>query len=343
MVTGEPYPVKGLIVSASNPLLSYPNTKLVYQALKALDLLVTFDITWTPTAQLSDYVLPAACWLERPDMGNFSSVGAYPIVQAGEAALPARVPGRYERFNDYEFWRELGIRLGQEDAWPWKTFEDVWEYRLREIMEKRGVNTLSDFIHDQRWEIGTAEPGACSKGPLATPSGKVEIFSTILEKLGYDPLPGYQEPKEPDAEWRSYKLLNISGPRTRPFHHSEFRHVQSFRRLHPDPVVEIPVDTAQRKGIADGDWVWIETPLGRVKQRARLTTSFAPGYISTQHGWWYPEELGAEPSLYGVWKSNINVTTDDDPDKCDPLSGGWPFKGEYLRCRISKVSEEDKP
>ncbi len=343
MVTGEPYPVKGLIVSASNPLLSYPNTKLVYQALKALDLLVTFDITWTPTAQLSDYVLPAACWLERPDMGNFSSVGAYPIVQAGEAALPARVPGRYERLNDYEFWRELGMRLGQAQAWPWKSFEEVWTYRLREIMEKRGVNTLSEFVHDRRWEIGAAGPGACAAGPLATPSGKVEIFSAILEKLGYDPLPGYQEPQAPDTAWRPYTLLNISGPRTRPFHHSEFRHVESFRRLHPDPVVEIPVDTARRNGIADGDWVWIETPLGRVKQRARLTTSFAPGYISTQHGWWYPEAPGAEPSLHGLWESNINVTTDDDPDKCDPLSGGWPFKGEYLRCRIRKVSQEELP
>lgn len=47
----------------------------------------------------------------------------------------------------------------------------------------------------------------------------------------------------------------------------------------------------------------------------------------------------AEPSLYGLWESNINVTTDDDPEKCDPLSGGWPFKGGYLRCRISKAGK----
>jgi hypothetical protein len=44
------------------------------------------------------------------------------------------------------------------------------------------------------------------------------------------------------------------------------------------------------------------------------------------------------PELYGLWESNINVTTDDDPEKCDPLSGGWPFKGQYLRCRISKAT-----
>lgn len=215
----------------------------------------------------------------------------------------------------------------------------MWEYRLAEIMKKRKVGTLSELVRRQRWEVNRPQPGVCARGPLATPSGKVEIYSKILETLGYDPLPGYQGPAEPDAEWKQYRLLNMSGPRTIPYHHSEFRHVKGFRKQHPDPIAEIPVDTARRHGIADGDWVWVETPIGRIKQRARLTTSFDPGYISTQHGWWYPEKPAAEPSLGGLWESNINVTTDDDPEKCDPLSGGWPFKGQYLRCRISKVSD----
>jgi len=341
MLTGQPYPVKALIASGSNPLLSYANTRLVYQALKSVDLLVTFDITWTPTAQLSDYVLPAACWLERPDMGNFASVGAYPLVQIGEAALPARVPGKYERLNDYEFWRELGMRLKQRKHWPWKTFEEVWEYRLKEVMEKRQAGSLAELVRSRRWEADKPQPGECARSPLATPSGKIEIYSTILEKLGYDPLPGYREPGKPDGAWSRYPLRNISGPRTIPYHHSEFRHVESFRRMHPNPIVEIHVDTARRRGIADGDWVWIESPLGRAKQQARLTTSFDPGYICTQHAWWYPEKPAPEPSLYGLWESNINVTTDDDPDKCDPLSGGWPFKGEFLRCRITKATDEN--
>lgn len=337
MLSGEPYPVKGLIVSASNPLLAFANTRLVYQALKAAELLVTFDITWTPTAQLSDYVLPAACWLERADMGNFASVGAYPLVQIGEAAIPSRVPGEYERFNDYEFWWGLGTRLGQREHWPWESFEEVWEYRLKEIMEERGNASLAEFIREKRWALEPPGPGVCREGPLATPSGKVELYSTILERLGYDPLPLYNEPHIPEDVKKEYPLLNISGPRVRPYHHSEFRHVESFRRQHPDPIVEIPVDTALKKGIVDGDWVYIETPLGKIKQRARLSNAFSPGYIVTQHAWWFPEQPGEEPSLHGLWESNINVTTDDDPDKCDPLSGGWPLKGQYLRCRISKA------
>lgn len=343
MLTGEPYPVKALIVSASNPLLSFANSRLVYKALKALDLLVTLDITWTPTAQLSDYVLPAACWLERPDMGNFASIGSYPLVQIGEAAIPASVSGQYDRRNDYEFWRGLGMRLGQEKDWPWETFEAVWEYRLQSLMRRHSVKTLSELVHKKRWEVSPPQPGLCASGPLATPSGKVEIASTILEKLGYDPLPDYVEPLPPDADWSRYPLLNISGTRVLPYHHTEFRHVEGFRKRQPFPIVEIHVDTARRHGIVDGDWVWIESPLGRVKQRARLVTTFAPNCIAAVHAWWYPEQPAAEPCLYGLWESNINVTTDDDPDKCDPLSGGWPLKGEYVRCRIAKAADGEEP
>jgi len=336
MLTGTPYPVRALVSSASNPLLAYANTRLVYEALMSLDLLVTLDLTWTPTAQISDYVLPAASWLERPDMGNFLSIGAYPLIQMGEAALPASVTGKYDRYDDYRFWRELGIRLGQNRHWPQETFEQVWEYRLSQILKKRGVSTVEEFVHQQRWEKGALTPGQCESG-LATPSGRIEISSSILEQLDYDPLPGYTEPEPMDIEWGRYPLLNLSGVRSMPYHHSEYRHVDVFRRMHPDPIVEVHVDTARRYGVADGDWVWIETPIGRCRQRARLVTSLAPDCIATQHGWWFPEMEPAAPSLYGLWESNINVTTDDDPDRCDPLSGGWPFKGQYMRCRIKKA------
>jgi thiosulfate reductase/polysulfide reductase chain A len=339
MLSGKPYPVRALISSGSNPLLSYANTKLVHEALMSLDLLVTLDLTWTPTAQISDYVLPATCWLERPDMGNFSSIGAYPLVQVGEAALPAAVEGEYDRYDDYRFWRELGLRLGQEDGWPQESFEAVWEYRLAGIMKKRGVKTLDEFIKDRRWEKGELTPGQCQIG-LATPDGKVQLSSVILEELGYDPLPGYTAPEEPSEKPGKYPLLNLSGVRTMPYHHSEYRHVPEFRQMHPDPIVEIHVDTARKKGISDGDWVWIETLVGRCRQRARLVTTLEPGWISTQHGWWFPENDPEAPSLYGLWESNVNVTTDDDPDKCDPVSGGWPFKGQYMRCRIRKDSEK---
>ncbi len=66
MISGDPYPVKALIVQADNPVVAFSNTKLVVEALKNLDLLVVHDYFMTPTAALADYALPAATWLERP-------------------------------------------------------------------------------------------------------------------------------------------------------------------------------------------------------------------------------------------------------------------------------------
>jgi hypothetical protein len=42
------------------------------------------------------------------------------------------------------------MRLGQENDWPWETFEAVWEYRLGEIMAREGHTSLNEFIREKR-------------------------------------------------------------------------------------------------------------------------------------------------------------------------------------------------
>ena len=83
---------------------------------------------------------------------------------------------------------------------------------------------------------------------FATPTGKVEICSTILEKLGYDALPYFQEPPEtpisaPELA-KEYPLILTTGSRVRGLHHSEHRQVQLTRRIAPYPTVGIHPDTA---------------------------------------------------------------------------------------------------
>jgi len=66
ILTGKPYPVRGMLTMFSNPMVTQANTKLVYKALKSLDLYVVHDYFVTPSAELADYVFPCASWLERP-------------------------------------------------------------------------------------------------------------------------------------------------------------------------------------------------------------------------------------------------------------------------------------
>ena len=334
ILTGKPYPVKALITMASNPMVTQANTKLVYEALKSpnLELYVVVDFFMTPSAMLADYVLPAACWLERPVLSTFMDYGN--AIAAGEAALPQKIEGEYEYKTDYEIWRELGIRLGQEEYWPWKTLEEAYDFRLKPL-----GYTFKEFIKKGRFMSLPTQYKKYEKIGFGTPTGKVELYSTILEKLGYDPLPYFEEPKETPVSnpelAREYPFVLITGGKIREFYHSEWRQIKTIRRLHPDPIVQIHPRTAEKLGIKDGDWVWIETVRGRVRQKAKLFNGIDEKVVHAEHGWWFPEMPGEEPWLYGVWMSNINVVINDDPEYCNPVLGSWPLRTAL--CKIYKA------
>ncbi|MBN1102869.1 MAG: molybdopterin-dependent oxidoreductase [Deltaproteobacteria bacterium] len=328
ILTGRPYPVRGLITLSSNPMVTAPNTKLVHAALRSLDLYVVADFFMTPSAQLADYVLPATTYLERPWLWTYSGV------VGSERALPRTVPGMYDRRDDYDVWRGLGLELGQQNDWPWPTLEALYDYRLRPL----GL-TFEQFMGQGGFLSTPKEVHRYERTGFATETGKIEISSKVLEALGYDPLPRYAEPSEspysqPDLA-REYPLILITGGRHLPFYHSEHRQVPNMRRMHPDPLMQMHPDTAAKLDIRAGDWVWIESPRGRIAQKCTLFDGIDPRVVHAQHGWWFPEEDGAEPSLHGVWKSNCNVLTNDDPDICNPMSGGWPLR--TLLCKVYKV------
>lgn len=337
MVTGKPYPVRALITLASNPLVHQPNVKLVYEALKSLDLYVVDDFWMTPCAELADYVLPSAMWPERSV--NFTFWGTAPFIEVGNAILPSRIEGKFDRRDDYLFWSGLGRRLGQEEHWPWDTLEEAFNYRLtplgktmKEILAEGGVSGY--FIKEKPY----IEEG------FGTPTGKVELYSTVLESLGHSPLPRFVEPpespiSEPELS-KEYPLMLITGGRHLPYFHSEYRQVDSLRKRHPHPITQINPETARKLGIEDGDWVWIETKRGRVRQKCKFFSGIDPKVVHSEHGWWFPELPGEEPWLHGVWESNINVVTDDEIDHCNQIHGGWPLRTNL--CKVYKAKSYEK-
>ena len=98
--------------------------------------------------------------------------------------------------------------------------------------------------------------------------------------------------------------------------------------------MEIHPDTARENGIANGDWAYIETPEGKIKQRVEITSKIHPKVVHVEHGWWFPEQPGEEPNLFGVWESNAGVILPDNPEECD-FQGGPPMRA--LLCKVSKV------
>ena len=337
ILTGKPYQPRALLVLADNPLSAFPDSRKTYEALKKLEFLTVMDYWLTPTAMLADYVLPAAGWLERPTIT--STYGCTDFVIASQRA----VSPSHERRTSYHCWKGLGERLGQKEFWPWNDIEDMYHHRLQPLGYNMG--SYDEFVEKVRYHFPEREYYKYGRIGFATPSGRVELYSQTLKELGYEPMPTYAGPAEnendnPELAER-FPLILIAGGGFMPFYHSEHRQIKPLRFLHHQPLVQINPATARELGISEGDWVWIETLRGRIKQVATLTEAVHLRTICTERGWWFPERKGEDPGLYDIWQSNTNVLTSGAPEFCDPKSGSWATRG--LLCRVYKVEGEDKP
>ena len=323
IITGKPYPVTAAITLANNPLLALPNSKRVFEALQALQLFVVMDYYMTPSAALADYVFPASTTVEQPELW---------LTPGFCVACPQGIERIEERRSSYDFYRGLGMRLGQEDYWPWETVEEVYDHCLEPV----GL-TFQQLVQ-QKGVMGPMEYRRYEKFGFGTPSGKVELRSSIFEELGAAPLPAYHEPVwsplgSPELA-KEYPLILITGSRFMPMYHSEQRQIEKARQKVPDPLVTIHPETAAKLGLAAGDWAVISTPLGSIRQRVKISEAIHPSMADIQHSWWFPERDANLPELFGVFESNSNVLCPDDPEFCSPEIGSWPHSA--LLCRIGK-------
>ncbi|MGD8975373.1 MAG: molybdopterin-dependent oxidoreductase [Desulfobacterales bacterium] len=315
----EPYPVKMLFLISSNPVMTRANAKEVYRALEKVEFMAVADFFLTPTAELADIVLPAATWLEMDYIGDFWKRHGYllprrKVVQIGECR------------SDHEMLNDLAHRVGQGEHW-WNSFEGGLDY----ILEPMGI-TFQDF-KKKAYIRGDVTYRKYKDRGFSTPTKKFELYSTLLENWGYDPLPQYREPPESPYStpqlYKRYPDILITGARSPGFFHTENRQVPWLRELHRDPIVEIHPETAKKEGIKDGQWVVIESARGKVRQRARIHSGIHPNIVSAQHAWWFPEKK--DPS-HGWHESNINILTDNAYETCDPAMGATSVR--TLLCRI---------
>jgi len=321
MREGKPYPVKAFLVFGNNTLTTYANSKLVYESLMKLDFMLCADLFMTPTAELADIVLPAASWPELDQVAGLPTVAAN-VVLANQRAVRT-----FECKSDEEIFVELARRMklpcGTEPV------EAVLDAQL-----KAGGLAMTFTELKQRGSVTVPfKYRKYEDGGFKTPTGKIELYSTRLEDMGYAPLPTYEEPPEsplsrPDVA-ADFPLVLTTGARISNFFNSEHRQVEKLRKAHRDPIAEIHPDTAKRYGIKDRSWMWIETRRGRIKQRARVTAGIDPRVIAAQHGWWFPEEPAPD---HGVWRANVNLLTDNQPPY-DPAMGTYQLRA--LLCRVS--------
>lgn len=312
MLENEPYPLRGLILTGGNPVLTNPNADKVEKALKSLDLFVVRDLFMTDTAKLADYVLPAASFLERSEVIR----GGMPQT----ISVTKKVLEFDSCQNEYQFWSSLAKKVGIGQYFPWKDEDELnrWIIKplglsLEELAQKPEGYMYKAYKYEKYHENG-----------FNTPSGKVEFSSDYLAKYGYEKLPVYRPAHYLSGKNKGqYKFILITGARQSRFNHSCYHHIPRFKKAVPWPLLEIHPEDAASLQLADGDLVEVTSAKGSLKIRVSIVgqDEILQGFLQITHGF---DEV------------NVNRITPDNI--LDPVSGFPAVKSVLVN--VTKIPED---
>ena len=306
---------------------------------KNLEWCFGIDVWMTPTIQACcEVFLPLSSTVEH-DTVVYTHYGASPIM-AGAVNKSITVG---DCKGDCEIMYELGLRCMPVNFEKYKDYYDfLADYRLNykqsfEELREEVVHQKTEMCGYRKYESGRLRPDG--QPGFNTPTGRVELYSTMFRQFGEDPLPYYEEPQlspvsTPDIA-ETYPLVLTTGARTYCYFHSEGKQIPYLREMNPDPLIEINPQDAAKYGVADGQWVEVSNPFGTCVLKAKVSQIVKPGVVHAQHGFWFPEKDGEEPTLYEVWRSNINELI---PHKyIGKLGFGAPFK--CILCSVKPLAE----
>ncbi len=336
---GEPYPIDTLFLYYTNPLFSIPESEKFRVALEKIPFIVSFSPFMDETTMLSDLVLPDGTYFERWQDDHVEPGLGFPMVGLRSPTLD---PPLYDIRNTGDVLIQIVKGVGGTVArsFPWKDFQEALKDSIKGIFaSKRGSIQAEDF--DRFWNL-LIDRGGWWNSPYAfgewkkkfnTPSGKFEFYSLTMERglreasrkssKGFDQileemkieakgdkvfLPHFEKPrslgdeKEYPFHLINYKLMTMAEGRgaNQPYL-QEIIGSHLYERW--ESWVEINPETAKRLGIQDGDLVWVESPAGKVKTKARLFAGTGPESIHIPYGQGH--------KAYGRWAKGRGINPNE--------------------------------
>ncbi|WP_136443905.1 molybdopterin-dependent oxidoreductase [Pacificoceanicola onchidii] len=289
--------------AGGNPFHHHQDLHRLHQAFQRPETVIVNELNWTATARHADIVLPVAAAQERTDFGGGKSDNAL-------IPMPACVAPAGEARAEYDIYRDLARRLGDEAAFSDGLDSDGWLRRIwqetREAASADGANLpeWDDFLSGDMIEFRDPSPNQVfldtfradpEANPLPTPSGKLELFSETIAGFGLEDCPGHAcwFPPRDLSEGR-YPLHLISGqPGTRLHSQLDNGDVSLAAKVHGrEPVLIHPEDAAAR-GIADGQVVELFNDRGRCLAGARVSEAITKGCVFLWTGAWYDPDFSA--------------------------------------------------
>jgi len=307
IVSGDPYQAHGWFISRQNPIMSIPDRAKTLEAFGKLDFIVTVDIIMNDTAWFSDVILPEASYLERYDpllpVGNKVFIRQPVIEPQGEAKSAMWI------------YKQLGTKLGLGDFFQYEDEEDY----LRQQLAPLGVSLEEVKAKGYAEAPETPHTGEVAELTWATPSGKIELYSDTLAKVGFSGVPIWDEPPQP-AEGQFYLLTGKIATATQ----FGTQNNQLLNKYSEEPRLWMNAKTAAEVGLADGDWVEVASEVGQLHTRLLATEAIRPDCVYMTPG--YGHLSKGLKTAYGVGANDsvVHVT------HTDPISGGQALSQTFV-------------
>lgn len=313
-LTGNPYPIKGWMVYATNLMQSLPNRDETIKAIQNLDLLVVVDVVGSEIAGYADVVLPESVYLERFDDLNT------PMYKEPFVALRQKVvDSPSDQKPNYWIAKKLGEKLGLKKYFPWNDIEDY----LRTRVESAGLNY--DELKKNGIAKGIKEPINEEEGAeqvFYTPSEKIEFYSTQLAEAGFDPIPTFEAPDEAPAGY--FRLLYGRAP----VH--TFSKTQSNRLLSEqmsENEIWVNANVAKKLGLNSGEYIKLKNQDGKIsnKIKVKATERIRPEVVYMVHGFGQRSKMIKSTYMKGASDSFLLTKYNTDP-----LMGGTGLGNNFV-------------
>lgn len=269
--TGEPYPVKALIVYRYDPFAGMPLSD-IKEILNGLELLVHIPVDYGTTGWFADVILPESTYLERDDIIGLQRGAKPAFIVRRKAVDPV-----YDTKPRWWIFTELCKRMGVGQYVPYESIEDIWNYQLKDT----GIK-IEDF--DAKGFVPLCkEPLIYSREELKfkTPSGKIEIISSKMDEREVPYFIPYEEPARPNVEEGEFRL--IFG-RVAVHTHVRTQNNPVLNKILPENELWINEEAAKKLGIKDGDIVEVSSEDYSGKIRVKITPFIHPECVFMYRG-----------------------------------------------------------
>ena len=149
--------------------------------------------------------------------------------------------------------------------------------------EPINVHIYSEVLQKFRLAAQRRRPG---KQPPLRLAKRVETY--------FDPLPFYHETLESALIDTHEYPLNALTQRPMAMYHSWDSQNAWLRQIHTHNYLFVSPRLGAAQGFNDGDWVWVESPHGKVRCMARFSESVEPGTV------WTWNAIGKAPGAWGL-------------------------------------------